>query len=98
MAVREQVADLLPMAEEMFADAPNPSQLVIVELVAIVGCCAPPGLASVLPLFGPELRHIDQVVTNYRWPEWHHKFMEDGAVADALMTADPGFFIKCVLP
>ena len=53
------------------------------------------GLGALLPLFGPQLRHLDSVVRNYRWPQWHHQLLQGGALSDYMLSSDPGFFIKC---
>ena len=39
--------------EEIFADEPNPEQLVVMEMLQCASFVAPPGLASMLPAFGP---------------------------------------------
>lgn len=57
---------------------------------------APPDLASILPLYGPELRWLDAVVASYQWPQWHQQYLASGATGDGLLSTDPGFFIKLV--
>ena len=64
---------------------------------ADIRMCGTPGLAPLLPLFGPELCFVDQLFSNYQWPQWHQQHMASGALVDGCLLEDPGTWIKLLL-
>ena len=94
---RAHFATLIPMVESMFAGEPIPEQVGLLELVSYVQSIAPPGLAPLLPLLGPDCRYLDRVVSAYRWPQWHRQILAGGAAGDFIFMHDVGFTIRLLL-